>query len=124
MDRIPRHRTTLSAVENVSRRGTNRRVVVGGRGLRPRRATSRLSRVDPGPVSPGCRHSMALPRTDDELERALATLAESEGLSRQEIIRRAVLERYERAGHRARVDDSARRMVDRWADILDRLGSV
>ena len=63
-------------------------------------------------------------RTDDELERALTTLAEQEGLSRQEIIRRAVLERYERAGHRTRVDDSTERMVDRWGDVLDRLGSV
>jgi predicted transcriptional regulator len=63
-------------------------------------------------------------RTDEELEHALTILAEQEGLSRQEIIRRAVLERYERAGHRARVDDSAQRMVDRWGDVLDRLGSV
>lgn len=63
-------------------------------------------------------------RTDDELERALTALAEQEGLSRQEIIRRAVLERYERSGHRARVDDSSQRMVDRWGDVLDRLGSV
>lgn len=71
------------------------------------------------------RRSMALTlRTDDELERALTALAKSEGLSRQEIIRRAVLERYEHAGHRARVGDSAERMVDRWADVLDRLGSV
>jgi predicted transcriptional regulator len=63
-------------------------------------------------------------RTDDELDRALTALAESEGLSRQEIIRRAVLERYERAGHRTRVEDSGQRMVDRWGDVLDRLGSV
>jgi hypothetical protein len=63
-------------------------------------------------------------RTDEELERALTALAEQEGLSRQEIIRRAVLERYERAGHRARVDDSSQRMVDRWGDVLERLGSV
>jgi predicted transcriptional regulator len=63
-------------------------------------------------------------RTDDELERALTTLAEQEGLSRQEVIRRAVLERYERAGHRTRVDDSAQQMVDRWGDVLDRLGTV
>ena len=63
-------------------------------------------------------------RTDEELERALTTLAEQEGLSRQEVIRRAVLERYERAGHRARVDNSAQQMVDRWGDVLDRLGSV
>jgi predicted transcriptional regulator len=63
-------------------------------------------------------------RTDEELEHALTTLAEQEGLSRQEIIRRAVLERYQRAERRARVDDSAQLMVDRWADVLDRLGSV
>ncbi len=63
-------------------------------------------------------------RTDEELERALTALAAREGLSRQEIIRRAVLERYERAGHQTRVDDSAQRMVDRWGDVLDRLGSV
>ena len=63
-------------------------------------------------------------RTDEELERALTALAEQEGLSRQEIIRRAVLERYQRAGHRARVEDSAQRMADRWGDVLDRLGSV
>jgi predicted transcriptional regulator len=63
-------------------------------------------------------------RTDDQLEQALAALAESEGLSRQEIIRRAVLERYERSSHRARVEDSAERMIDRWGDVLDRLGSV
>lgn len=63
-------------------------------------------------------------RTDDELERALETLAASEGLSRQEVIRRAVLERYERAGHAAKVDDSADRMLRRWGDVLDRLGSA
>ena len=63
-------------------------------------------------------------RTDDELEAALAALAEAEGLSRQEVIRRAVLERYERAGHRAKVQASADRMLDRWGDVLDRLGSV
>jgi predicted transcriptional regulator len=63
-------------------------------------------------------------RTDAELERALAVLAEDEGLSRQEVIRRAVLDRYERAGHGRRVADAAERMVDRWGDVLDRLGSV
>ena len=63
-------------------------------------------------------------RTDEELEQALAALAQSEGLSRQEVIRRAVLERYERAGHRARVGASADKLIDRWGDVLDRLGSV
>ncbi|WP_322753426.1 CopG family transcriptional regulator [Frankia sp. Cas3] len=63
-------------------------------------------------------------RTDQELEDALTALAASEGISRQEIIRRAVLERYERAGHTARVRDSSTRMIDRWGDVLVRLGTV
>jgi len=63
-------------------------------------------------------------RTDDELEKALTALAEAEGASRQEIIRRAVLERYERSGHAARVHESSERLIDRWGDVLDRLGTV
>lgn len=63
-------------------------------------------------------------RTDEELERALDALVEHEGLSRQEIIRRAVLERYERTDHTRRVKDSTDRMLERWGDVLDRLGSV
>lgn len=63
-------------------------------------------------------------RTDDELEHALDTLCEFEGLSRQEIIRRAVLERLERTGHRKRVEASAERMIDRWSDVIDRLGEA
>jgi predicted transcriptional regulator len=63
-------------------------------------------------------------RTDEEMERALDELVKDEGLSRQEIIRRAVLDRYERAGHAKKVEDSTDRMIDRWGDVLDRLGSV
>ncbi len=63
-------------------------------------------------------------RTDEELDRALEILARQEGLSKQEVVRRAVLERLECAGHRARVDDSTTRMIDRWSDVLDRLGSA
>lgn len=63
-------------------------------------------------------------RTDEELERALDALAKSEGLSRQEIIRRAVLERYARAQHVERVGGSIDRMIERWGDVLDRLGSA
>ena len=62
-------------------------------------------------------------RTDEQLEEALTALAEAEGISRQEIIRRAVLERYERAGHRSRVGGSAVRMLERWGDVLERLGT-
>ena len=63
-------------------------------------------------------------RTDPELERALDWLCEQEGLSRQEVIRRAVLEHAERAGHRRRVDAAAERAVERWNDVLHRLGTV
>ena len=63
-------------------------------------------------------------RTDDELEKALTALAEAEGASRQEVIRRAVLERYARSGHAARVEESGERLAERWSDVLNRLGSV
>lgn len=60
-------------------------------------------------------------RTDDELERALAALAEREGLSRQGVIRRAVLDRYARAQHVERVAASTDRTLERWGDVLARL---
>ncbi|TFV74385.1 CopG family transcriptional regulator [Blastococcus sp. CT_GayMR19] len=63
-------------------------------------------------------------RTDDELDKALSALAAAEGTSRQEIVRRAVLERYERSRHSARVQQSSERLMDRWSDVLHRLGSV
>jgi predicted transcriptional regulator len=63
-------------------------------------------------------------RIDQELERALSELSESEGLSRQEVIKRAVLEKHERAGHRSRVADASRRALEDWGPVLDRLGSV
>ncbi len=59
-------------------------------------------------------------RTDEELEQSLSQLAELEGNSRQEIVRRAVVERHARSGHTARVRDSADRMMERWPDVLDR----
>ena len=63
-------------------------------------------------------------RTDPEMERALTALAQAEGASRQEVIRRAVLDRYERQGHRARVEASSERLASRWGDVLERLGRV
>jgi hypothetical protein len=63
-------------------------------------------------------------RTDAALEEALAALSAAEGTSRQEVIRRAVLERYERRGHAARVEESSARLRARWGDVLDRLGTV
>jgi len=52
-------------------------------------------------------------RTDQQLQQALDALAQTEGISKQEIIRRAVLDRYERAGHERRVEGSAKRMTER-----------
>lgn len=63
-------------------------------------------------------------RTDEELEQALGALAEREGLSRQEIVRRAVLERYEQSEHLDRVADASDRMLERWGDVLERLGTA
>jgi predicted transcriptional regulator len=63
-------------------------------------------------------------RVDEELDRALTELAELEGTSKQEVIRRAVLEKHASSSHRARVQDAAERMLDRWGDVLDRLGKA
>lgn len=63
-------------------------------------------------------------RTDDELERALDDLTAAQGLSRQEVVRRAVLQMRDRDGHRARVADASREMLVEYAEALDRLGSV
>jgi hypothetical protein len=61
---------------------------------------------------------------DPELEAALTALAEAEGTSRQEVVRRAVLDRYARMTHVAAVDESTERMVDRWGGVLGRLGDT
>lgn len=63
-------------------------------------------------------------RTDDELDQALDDLAQRENLSRQEIIRRAVLDRHSRVVHQERVSESAQRQQDTWASVLERLGTV
>lgn len=62
------------------------------------------------------------PRTDQQLEDALTALSQLESASRQEVIRRAVLERYERSAHFARVEEVGSKMLERWAGVLKRLG--
>jgi len=61
-------------------------------------------------------------RTDKELDHVLNTLALAESISKQEVIRRALIERYERTIHEARFENAASRMLDRWGDAIDRLG--
>lgn len=63
-------------------------------------------------------------RTDAELDAALTELARIEGLSKQEVIRRAVLERLDRLGRRAAVREAGGRLAEQWSEVLDRLGTV
>ena len=63
-------------------------------------------------------------RTDEELDAALTALADAEGISRQEVVRRAVLERAARHQHVAEVRRITDEMLERWGPVLDRLGSV
>ena len=50
-------------------------------------------------------------RTDDELERALTELAEAEGISKQEAVRRAVIEKRDRVSHRTRLEAISNEMI-------------
>lgn len=63
-------------------------------------------------------------RTDDELEAALTELAETLRISKQEVIRRSVLELRDRSSHRSKVEDVAAKAIVDYADALDRLGTV
>ncbi|MFC6705917.1 CopG family transcriptional regulator [Flexivirga alba] len=60
-------------------------------------------------------------RTDDELDEALRQLSEREGVSRQEVVRRAILERQRTTEHTAAIDDVLDRMMTEWGDVLERL---
>lgn len=63
-------------------------------------------------------------RTDEELDAALDELAASQRLSKQEVVRRAVLDMHQRTQHKSRVAAASAASRDRWGDVLDRLGSV
>jgi hypothetical protein len=63
-------------------------------------------------------------RTDDEMERALTALSTAEGTSRQDVIRRAVLERYARSAHLERVAGATSEMLNRWGDVIDLLAKA
>ncbi len=63
-------------------------------------------------------------RTDPEFEAALTFLAQRDGDSKQEVVRRAVMERAEREGHRDRVSTLSKKVASDWSETLDRLGTV
>ena len=63
-------------------------------------------------------------RTDAELDAALAELAQRQGVSKQEVVRRAVLDMHARSEHKSRVAAASAESRERWGDVLDRLGSV
>lgn len=62
-------------------------------------------------------------RTDEQMETALNELTSELGLSRQEIIRLAILELHERSLHASLVENATSKMMSRWADVLQRLGT-
>ena len=55
-------------------------------------------------------------------ERALAALAEAEGVSKQEATVRAIWEAAARRGHEEQVRELSARGRERYADLLERLG--
>ena len=65
--------------------------------------------------------AMTLRLTDDEQER-LRKRAADEGVSMQEVARRAVREYIGLEDHRERVFASAKRILSAHADAIDRLG--
>lgn len=61
-------------------------------------------------------------RTDSELEQALDALVAAEGISRQEVIRRAVLDRFDRTSRTGQIDAVLDEQLPRYREALDRLG--
>lgn len=82
--------------------------------------------MDPGyVVSDWYRSVVAMTlRIDDELELALNELATAEGASKQEVIKRAVIERRDRTVHKATVERLAREVIADYADVLQRLAGL
>ena len=60
-------------------------------------------------------------RTDSELEKALDALVAAEGGSRQEIIRKAVIDYWHRSDLHQQVVTIGEENLDEWADVFERL---
>lgn len=65
--------------------------------------------------------AMTLRLTDQE-QRALKERAAAEGISMQDVARRAIRDYVARSEHRSRVSEAAELIMDAHADALDRLG--
>jgi predicted transcriptional regulator len=65
--------------------------------------------------------AMTLRLTDDE-QAALRQRADDEGMSMQDVARRAIRDYIDRGQHRDRVVSAGRRIIEAHADALDRLG--
>jgi uncharacterized protein (DUF1778 family) len=63
-------------------------------------------------------------RLSDEDSALLRTLAEAEGVSLHEAALRAIRRNAEELAHSRRVHTATAEMLDRWGDVLDRLGTV
>lgn len=61
-------------------------------------------------------------RLTDEQDRALAALAEAEGVSKNEAAGRAIMERAARVRRHADIERMAAEVVERYGPLLDRLG--
>lgn len=61
-------------------------------------------------------------RTDPELDKALEIVARALGVSKQEAAKQAILARAEELRHRADVESATEAVIQRWGDVLDRLG--
>lgn len=63
-------------------------------------------------------------RTNEQLEDALSRLSEMLGLSKQEVVKRAVLSMDEQLSHTERVKEIASEGMVRWAEAIDRLSQT
>ena len=62
-------------------------------------------------------------RLSDEENEYLAALAEAEGRSKQEILRLALAERWSKLHKQQQIGDVLERILPRYGDLLDRLGT-
>lgn len=60
-------------------------------------------------------------RLDDEQDRALAALAEAEGVSKNEAAIRAIMERAARIARDRDVRQAAQEVIERYGSLLERL---